>query len=96
MVTLADRGQFLLDYMLLLLNERVNEADGFRHVAPGTCDPGARPSNTDQFFYGLPRRPRGLNSAKPPSLHVRFGAPPGRPWRSIHPQQYRPHDAGGT
>lgn len=29
------RGQFLLDYMDLLIDERVDEADGFRHVAPG-------------------------------------------------------------
>src|SRR5258705_4368 len=35
MVTLADRGQFLLEYIELLVNERVHEADGFRHVAPG-------------------------------------------------------------
>jgi tRNA-dihydrouridine synthase B len=35
MVSLHERGQFLLDYVELLLNERVNEADGFRHVAPG-------------------------------------------------------------
>jgi len=35
MVSLHERGQFLLDYIELLLNERVNEADGFRHVAPG-------------------------------------------------------------
>jgi tRNA-dihydrouridine synthase B len=34
-VTLQERGQFLLDYMELLLNERVGEAEGFRHVAPG-------------------------------------------------------------
>jgi tRNA-dihydrouridine synthase B len=33
-VTLEQRGQFLLEYIELLLNERVNEADGFRHVAP--------------------------------------------------------------
>jgi tRNA-dihydrouridine synthase B len=33
-VTLAERGQFLLDYIELLVNERVNEAAGFRHVAP--------------------------------------------------------------
>ena len=26
----------LLDYLELLLNERVNEADGFRHSAPGS------------------------------------------------------------
>jgi nifR3 family TIM-barrel protein len=34
-VTPAERGQFLLDYIDLLMNERVGEADGFRHVAPG-------------------------------------------------------------
>jgi len=32
-VTLVDRGQFLLDYIDLLLTERVGEADGFRHSA---------------------------------------------------------------
>ena len=37
-VTLGDRGQFLLDYMTLLLNERVGEREGFRHTAPS---PGA-------------------------------------------------------
>jgi tRNA-dihydrouridine synthase B len=36
-VTLAERGQFLLDYIQLLLSERVDEASGFRHVAPGTA-----------------------------------------------------------
>jgi len=36
MVSLRDRGWFLLDYIQLLLNERVDEADGFRHVAPGS------------------------------------------------------------
>jgi tRNA-dihydrouridine synthase len=35
-ITLAERGQFLLDYLQLLLNERADEASGFRHVAPGT------------------------------------------------------------
>jgi tRNA-dihydrouridine synthase B len=34
-VSARERGQFLLDYIQLLLNERVDEADGFRHVAPG-------------------------------------------------------------
>ena len=32
-VTLAERGQFLLDYIDLLMNERVREPEGFRHVA---------------------------------------------------------------
>jgi tRNA-dihydrouridine synthase B len=34
-VSLEARGQFLLDYMQLLLDERVDEAAGFRHTAPG-------------------------------------------------------------
>ena len=36
-VTLRQRGQFLCDYIELLLNERVNEGEGFRHFAPGTA-----------------------------------------------------------
>jgi tRNA-dihydrouridine synthase B len=35
-VTLADRGQFLLDYIEMLLDERTHEAEGFRHVAGST------------------------------------------------------------
>jgi tRNA-dihydrouridine synthase B len=34
-VSVHARGQFLLDYIQMLLDECVNEADGFRHVAPG-------------------------------------------------------------
>jgi tRNA-dihydrouridine synthase len=34
-VTMRDRGRFLLEYIDLLLNERRNEAAGFRHLAPG-------------------------------------------------------------
>ena len=37
-VTTIERGQFLQDYIDLLLNERVNEAAGFRHIAPGTAN----------------------------------------------------------
>jgi tRNA-dihydrouridine synthase len=40
-VSLHERGQFLLDYVDLLLHERVDEADGFRHVAPGAMLAGA-------------------------------------------------------
>ena len=32
-ITLTERGQFLLDYIDLLVNERVGESEGFRHVA---------------------------------------------------------------
>jgi tRNA-dihydrouridine synthase B len=35
-VTMAERGQFLLDYIELLQHERVHEEKGFRHQAPGT------------------------------------------------------------
>ena len=35
-VTLRERGQFLCDYIELLLNERVSEGEGFRHFAHGT------------------------------------------------------------
>ena len=31
---MEERGQFLLDYIDLLMFERTREADGFRHVAP--------------------------------------------------------------
>ena len=34
-VSAEERGQFLLDYIDLLMTERVDEAAGFRHVAPG-------------------------------------------------------------
>ena len=34
-ITPAERGQFLLEYIDLLLHERNGEAEGFRHVAPG-------------------------------------------------------------
>ena len=34
-VTPEERASFLLEYIDLLLKERVEEADGFRHVAPG-------------------------------------------------------------
>ncbi|MDO8631728.1 MAG: tRNA-dihydrouridine synthase, partial [Phycisphaerales bacterium] len=32
-ITLEDRGRFLLDYIELLMNERVRECEGFRHTA---------------------------------------------------------------
>ena len=44
-VTLAERGAFLLEYIDLLLNEPVNEADGFRHIAPGQAQAGPPPAS---------------------------------------------------
>ena len=43
-VTLADRGQFLLDYIDLLMNERVREPEGFRHSIAG-AQPAHRTSH---------------------------------------------------
>ena len=37
-ISRAERGRFLLEYLDLLLNERVGEAEGFRHVAPMAAD----------------------------------------------------------
>ena len=37
-ITAAERGQFLLQYIDLLLQERTGEAEGFRHVAPGSSN----------------------------------------------------------
>jgi tRNA-dihydrouridine synthase len=43
-VSLEARGQFLLEYIDLLLNERVDESAGFRHVAPGQPPQPAEPA----------------------------------------------------
>ncbi len=43
-VSPAERGQFLLDYINLLMHERVDEAEGFRHVAPGHLSPAPQPA----------------------------------------------------
>jgi tRNA-dihydrouridine synthase B len=42
--SLAARGQFLLEYIDLLLLERVNEAEGFRHLAPGQGEAELQPA----------------------------------------------------
>jgi tRNA-dihydrouridine synthase len=48
-ITLEERGQFLLDYVKLLLAENAEEADGFRHFAPSQASspksqaPGPKP-----------------------------------------------------
>jgi tRNA-dihydrouridine synthase B len=50
-VSLETRGRFLLDYIDLLLHERVGEAEGFRHVAPG--------ADASAGAQGVPREARG-------------------------------------
>jgi tRNA-dihydrouridine synthase B len=63
-VTTRERGEFLLEYIQLLLNERVNEADGFRHVVPGTNalspEPWAlRPASAEREARGHETGARG-------------------------------------
>jgi tRNA-dihydrouridine synthase B len=43
-VSLRERGEFLIEYIDLLLHEGMDEAEGFRHLAPGTApDAPGRP-----------------------------------------------------
>ena len=53
-VTLAARGQFLLEYIRLLLSEGVDEASGFRHVAPGS-ECGSADANAPSAARGRER-----------------------------------------
>jgi nifR3 family TIM-barrel protein len=39
-VSSVERGQFLLDYIDMLMQERLGEAEGFRHIAPGQTETG--------------------------------------------------------
>jgi tRNA-dihydrouridine synthase len=43
-VSLEERGQFLVDYIALLLADRDGEAAGFRHVVPGQPADEAQPA----------------------------------------------------
>ena len=59
-VTAAERGQFLLDYIDLLTHERVDEVEGFRHVAPGQVpEPAAPARGHDRWVIN---KLRALNS----------------------------------
>jgi tRNA-dihydrouridine synthase B len=52
-VTMAERGQFLLDYIDLLMNERVREPEGFRHLA--TSLPPAHRTSHDKWVINKVR-----------------------------------------
>jgi tRNA-dihydrouridine synthase B len=43
-ISSRERGGFLLDYIDMLLTERLREADGFRHVAPGQSPAANQPA----------------------------------------------------
>ena len=52
-VSMEQRGQFLLDYIEMLRHERIDEAAGFRHVAPG-----AENESCDTAVFGLSHNER--------------------------------------
>ena len=52
-ITLAERGQFLLDYIDLLLAEGVDEAEGFRHVA--STEDESNPARKERTARGRER-----------------------------------------
>lgn len=58
-VTLEERGQFLLDYMELLIHERIDEAAGFRHLAPGYTGESAPAKGREKWVIN---KLRALNS----------------------------------
>ena len=66
-VTMQERGQFLLDYIDLLLDQREHEEQGFRHVAPGASQPPAPASGHERWVINKLRAlcawySRGLDS----------------------------------
>jgi tRNA-dihydrouridine synthase B len=52
---LEDRGTFLLEYIDLLLNERVHERAGFRHVAPGAPSTSAPARGRERWIINKVR-----------------------------------------
>jgi tRNA-dihydrouridine synthase B len=56
----AERGQFLLDYLDLLLKEQSSEAAGFRHVAPGQSPATGAPARGRERW--VINKLRALNS----------------------------------
>ena len=60
-ITSEERGRFLLEYIDMLMTERVGEADGFRHVAPAQ-DPSAPPPAARGRERWVINKLRALNS----------------------------------
>ncbi len=61
-VSLAQRGQFLLDYLDLLLADPEGEHDGFRHTAPGAGSPAEPPRPARGRERWVINKLRALNS----------------------------------
>ena len=73
-VTMAERGQFLLDYIDLLLDEREHEQQGFRHMAPGGPQTSVPASGHERWVINKLRAlcawySKGLDSGS----HLRMG-----------------------
>jgi tRNA-dihydrouridine synthase B len=73
-VTMRERGQFLLDYIDLLLDRREYEPDGFRHVAPGGHQAGTPAQGHERWVINKLRAlcawySKGLDSGS----HLRVG-----------------------
>jgi nifR3 family TIM-barrel protein len=58
-ISSGERGRFLLEYIDMLLHERVDEAEGFRHVAPGEGSSSAPARGHDRWVIN---KLRALNS----------------------------------
>jgi tRNA-dihydrouridine synthase B len=57
-ISSTDRGQFLIDYITLLMNERVDESSGFRHGAPQRgeqCFPQAQARGRERWVINKVR-----------------------------------------
>ena len=55
-ITSEQKGEFLLSYIDLLLKERVDEAPGFRHAAPGsTAESGAPARGRERWVINKQR-----------------------------------------
>ena len=67
-VAAADRGQFLLDYVEMLLRERIDETRGFRHVAP-TVVRGSGPRHAQGRERWVVNKVRALGSWYTKGLH---------------------------
>jgi tRNA-dihydrouridine synthase B len=54
-IPLESRGQFLLDYIDLLMTERIREPEGFRHAAPGQRPLVSRAATHDRWVINKVR-----------------------------------------
>ena len=68
-VTLQDRGQFLLDYVELLLSEGEEEAEGFRHVVASGLQVASGFSRTSRHERWVINKLRALMSWYSKGLH---------------------------